>query len=160
MENNTTTAIITPESLLKHWQGHRALTRRVIEAFPEQEFFEFSVGGMRPFSAIVAELLAIAGPGLKQIVTGEATALDEDASKYRSKADALAKWDETTEQLDTYWALLPSARFAESVTLFSEYTSQVIDQILYFIDNEVHHRGQGYAYLRALGIEPPYFWER
>lgn len=160
MENNTTTAIITPESLLKHWQGHRALTRRVIEAFPEQEFFEFSVGGMRPFSAIVAELLAIAGPGLKQIVTGEATALDEDASKYRSKADALAKWDETTEQLDTYWALLPSARFAESVTLFSEYTSPVIDQILYFIDNEVHHRGQGYAYLRALGIEPPYFWER
>lgn len=160
MENNTTTAIITPESLLKHWQGHRALTRRVIEAFPEQEFFEFSVGGMRPFSAIVAELLAIAGPGLKQIVTGEATALDEDTSKYRSKADALAKWDETTEQLDTYWALLPSARFAESVTLFSEYTSPVIDQILYFIDNEVHHRGQGYAYLRALGIEPPYFWER
>jgi uncharacterized damage-inducible protein DinB len=24
----------------------------------------------------------------------------------------------------------------------------------------VHHRGQGYVYLRALGIEPPPFWER
>jgi uncharacterized damage-inducible protein DinB len=29
-----------------------------------------------------------------------------------------------------------------------------------FIDNEVHHRGQGYVYLRALGVEPSPFWER
>jgi uncharacterized damage-inducible protein DinB len=24
----------------------------------------------------------------------------------------------------------------------------------------VHHRGQGYVYLRALGIEPPPFYDR
>ena len=30
----------------------------------------------------------------------------------------------------------------------------------YFVDNEIHHRGQGYVYLRALGIEPPAFWDR
>jgi uncharacterized damage-inducible protein DinB len=34
------------------------------------------------------------------------------------------------------------------------------DLLLYCIDNEIHHRGQGYVYLRALGIEPPPFWER
>jgi uncharacterized damage-inducible protein DinB len=28
------------------------------------------------------------------------------------------------------------------------------------IDNEIHHRGQGYVYLRALGIEPPGFYDR
>ncbi len=160
MNSTTATPIITSESLLKHWQGHRALTRRVIETFPEKELFEFSIGGMRTFSAIATELLAIAGPGLKQIVTGEATELDEDASKLSSKADILAQWDEASTQIDAYWAQLSPARFGESVTLFGEYTAPVIDQILYFIDNEVHHRGQGYAYLRALGIEPPYFWER
>jgi uncharacterized damage-inducible protein DinB len=32
--------------------------------------------------------------------------------------------------------------------------------ILYWIDNEIHHRGQAYVYLRSLGIEPPHFWER
>jgi uncharacterized damage-inducible protein DinB len=32
--------------------------------------------------------------------------------------------------------------------------------LLYIIDNEIHHRGQGYVYLRSLGIEPPHFWER
>ena len=31
---------------------------------------------------------------------------------------------------------------------------------LYLIDNEVHHRGQGYVCLRALGVEPPPFRER
>jgi uncharacterized damage-inducible protein DinB len=36
------------------------------------------------------------------------------------------------------------------------------DQLFTFtmIDNEIHHRGQGYVYLRALGIEPPPFYER
>ncbi|MFC6618771.1 hypothetical protein [Deinococcus radiophilus] len=29
-------AILTPTELLAHWQGHRELTRRVIEAFPEE----------------------------------------------------------------------------------------------------------------------------
>jgi uncharacterized damage-inducible protein DinB len=32
--------------------------------------------------------------------------------------------------------------------------------ILYLVDNEVHHRAQGYVYLRSLGIEPPMFWDR
>jgi uncharacterized damage-inducible protein DinB len=35
-----------------------------------------------------------------------------------------------------------------------------IAMIQYAIDNEIHHRGQGFVYLRALGIEPPHFWER
>jgi uncharacterized damage-inducible protein DinB len=34
---------MTSEQLLEHWQGHRNLTRRVIEAFPEKDLFEFSI---------------------------------------------------------------------------------------------------------------------
>jgi uncharacterized damage-inducible protein DinB len=36
----------------------------------------------------------------------------------------------------------------------------VYDLVLYAIDNEIHHRGRGYVYLRALGIEPPPLYER
>jgi uncharacterized damage-inducible protein DinB len=64
-------------------------TRRVIDAFPDDKLFGFSVGAMRPFGAL---------------------ALD--------------------------------------------------DLILYVIDNEIHHRGQGYVSLRVLGIEPPAFYDR
>jgi len=40
----TTMAEVTVETakdLLKNWQGHRRLTRKVIEAFPEDKLFEF-----------------------------------------------------------------------------------------------------------------------
>jgi len=43
---------------------------------------------------------------------------------------------------------------------FGQYEGKVHDLVLYAIDNEIHHRGQGYVYLRALGIEPPPFYER
>ncbi|NIX38084.1 MAG: damage-inducible protein DinB, partial [Gemmatimonadetes bacterium] len=38
---------ISPDALLDHWQGHRRLTRRVIEAFPDDQLFTHALGGMR-----------------------------------------------------------------------------------------------------------------
>ena len=52
--------VIDASTFLTHWQGHRGLTRRVIAAFPEPELSRFSVGEMRPFSAIALELADIA----------------------------------------------------------------------------------------------------
>jgi uncharacterized damage-inducible protein DinB len=46
------------------------------------------------------------------------------------------------------------------MTAFGQYPGKVYDLVLYVIDNEIHHRGQGYVYLRSLGIEPPPFYER
>jgi uncharacterized iron-regulated protein len=64
MENkmhDTTTLVITPEAMLEQWQGHRRLTRRVIEAFPENELFKYAVGGMRPFGELAMEMIGMAG---------------------------------------------------------------------------------------------------
>jgi uncharacterized damage-inducible protein DinB len=72
----------------------------------------------------------------------------------------LGLWDESTVQLNALWAKIPPERFQETLTAFGQYTGVLHDLILYVIDNEVHHRGQGYVYLRALGIEPPPFYER
>lgn len=52
--------VITSTDLINHWQGHRGLTRRTIEAFPEEAFFKHTIGGMRPFSEMIMELLGIA----------------------------------------------------------------------------------------------------
>ncbi|WP_337967731.1 DinB family protein [uncultured Flavobacterium sp.] len=152
--------VITPEDLLIHWQGHRALTRRVIELFPEKDFFEFSIGGMRTFAKLTDELLAIAVPGLKAIVTKETTPFSEGTEKLIFKAQYLEKWDEATAEINKYWEKLSIEDFNENFNLFGQYEFPVIQNILYFVDNEVHHRGQGYVYLRALGITPPFFWER
>ncbi|HEU4497548.1 MAG TPA: DinB family protein [Flavobacterium sp.] len=157
---STTAQVISKEELLKHWQGHRSLTRRVIELFPEKDFFEFSIGGMRTFSALAAELLAIASPALKAIVSRDASPYEETAGALASKADYLKKWDEATAEINEYWEQLSLEDFSETFNLFGQYNFPIIQSILYFIDNEIHHRGQGYVYLRALGIEPPFFWER
>lgn len=157
---NTIAQVISPEDLLKHWQGHRNLTRRVIEAFPEKEFFEFSIGGMRSFSALTSELLAIGGPALKAIVERKEKPYQESSGNLESKSDYLKKWDEETDEINKYWSKLTIGDFSQTFNLFGQYNSPIVENILYFIDNEIHHRGQGYVYLRALGIEPPHFWER
>ena len=61
---------ISPDALLAHWQGHRRLTRRVIDAFPDDQLFTFSVGSMRPFGALALEMLTMAAPMLRGAATG------------------------------------------------------------------------------------------
>lgn len=152
--------LITRDQLIAHWQGHRSLTRRVIEAFPEEKLFTFSVGGMRPFGEMVKELLGIAVPGAKGIATDKWEELDEDMDVGGSKARLLEAWDQATVELDQWWSKISEERFQDTVVAFGQYEDKVYCTLLYFIDNEIHHRGQGYVYLRALGITPPNFWER
>lgn len=156
----STTHFISSAQLLEHWQGHRNLTRRVIEMFPEKELFDFSIGGMRPFAKLAVELVSIAGPALKGIVEGQVEEFSEEAFQPKTKEELLAKWDSETEVINQYFSQISEERFQETFNLFGQYEFPVYQNILYFVDNEVHHRGQGFVYLRALGIEPPFFWER
>ena len=151
------TPFITPDALLVHWQGHRRLTRRVIDAFPDDKLFTFSVGGMRPFGDLALELLTMASRMVRGIASGDWKMSDREP---RPKAEILRLWDESTEQLNTLWSQIPPERFREQATAFGQWPGIVHNLILYVVDNEIHHRGQGYVYLRALGIEPPPFFER
>jgi len=157
----TPALVITPDALLKHWQAHRGLTRRVIEAFPENELFNYAVGGMRPFSALALEMINMAGPGVRGIATNEWEKFEgSDRTAPKTKEEILGLWDETTEQINTCWPRIPAHRFQEEVNAFGQWKGAGYWILFYFIDNEIHHRGQGYVYLRSLGIEPPPFWDR
>ena len=156
---NTSVTIITPQQLLAHWQGHRGLTRKMIEAFPEDKLFTYSLGGMRPFSELVYELLGMGVPSLKGIATGQWQKWAE-AGKVNTKAELLALWDEATTQINELWPTVPPHRWQEEDVAFGQWPGTGIWLLCYVIDNEIHHRGQGYVYLRSLGIEPPAFWDR
>jgi uncharacterized damage-inducible protein DinB len=150
--------VITPGQLQAHWQGHRRLTRRVIAAFPEDQLFTFSVGGMRPFGALAAEMLGMAVPTLRGILTGEWQ--QYAGSNASSREEVLRLWDETTAEIDALLPTVPVESFQTTMTAFGQWTMPMYELLAYVIDNEIHHRGQGYVYLRALGIEPPPFYER
>jgi len=157
--------IISSEELLKHWQGHRRLTRKVIAALPEDKLFSHAIGGMRPFSEMAVELYQMAGSGIHGMITGEWSQYKDleqfaNNAEPKTKEDILTLWDEITTQIDTMWVKIPISRFQEIDVAFSQYKGTVISFLFYFIDNEVHHRGQGYVYLRSLDIAPPLFWER
>ena len=150
--------IMTSQQFLEHWQGHRALTRRVIDAFPEAQLFNYSLGGMRPFSALAMEFIGMAVPTLNGVISGDWSQYAE--AKATTKAELLRQWDDATAQINELWPKIPAARFQEVDTAFGQWKMAIYDLLLYIRDNEIHHRGQGYVYLRSLGIEPPPFWER
>jgi uncharacterized damage-inducible protein DinB len=155
----------TSDAMLIHWQGHRKLTRKVIEAFPEDKLFNYSIGGMRTFSAMINEIVSIATIGLQDLFKDTPTSLNDlyhqrDELPLTTKEEILNSWDKVTVMINTLWPQIPQESFYEVIKAFGEYEGVTSDIILYWIDNEIHHRAQGYVYLRALGIEPPAFWDR
>ena len=168
MTTNThieTSTFMTVNNLLAQWQGHRRLTRRVIEAFPEEQLFNYSIGGMRTFAEMMKEIIDISGPGIRGIATDnwentggfDRHTLDPE---YQTKAGLLKLWDQGTELIEAYLPQVSKSRFQENIVVFGQYEGEAFSSILYFIDNEIHHRAQGTVYLRSLGIEPPAFWNR
>lgn len=149
---------MAPDALLDHWQGHRRLTRRVIEAFPADQLFTFSLGGMRPFGEMVREFLTMTAPMVRGLLTGQwdkYVRVDLD-----SKEALLARWDQDTALLNDILPKIPPVRYAEQMVAFGTYPGTGYSLAMYVVDNEIHHRAQGYVYLRALGIAPPPFYER
>lgn len=151
-------SVLTPEQVLAHWQGHRRLTRRAIDAFPEDKLLSFSIGGMRPFALLAMECVALT-PIARGVATGQWPAFVPPIAP-ANKAALLAAWDQATDEINAAWPTIPAHRFAEVDKAFGQWENTGIASILYAIDNEIHHRGQGYVYLRALGIEPPAFFDR
>ena len=148
--------LLTPEALLTNFKDVRALTRKVIEAFPEKDLFEFNIANLRPFSAMVQEFIGIIDGIFGEILPEKHQKFLEEKFPTQ-KEDLLALWDRVTARIDQEWQAIED--YTRSVTLYYM-TFSFAQWILYAIENESHHRGQGYTYLRALHIEPPFFWGR
>ncbi|WP_199141664.1 DinB family protein [Pedobacter sp. ASV12] len=170
METQNLTATESPvfassNDILNQWLGHRRLTRRVIEAFPADQLFTHSIGGMRTFAEMIKEIIDISGPGVRGIATdnwdhtGNLDGHVIEAADQNKEA-LLRLFDAGTAEIQTFLPQISTARFQETVVTFGLYEGVVFSSLLYFIDNEIHHRAQGTVYLRSLGIEPPAFWNR
>ena len=155
-------AVVIPyDALLEHWQGHRRVTRRMIQAFPDDALFGFSIGGMRPFSAMALEMIRMASAGMRGLATREwPVVYPKDAPTPSTKSELLRLWDQTTDEIEALWPRIPPLRFQEVDKAFGQWEGVVYGLFLYWIDNEIHHRGQGYVYLRMLGVAPPAFYDR
>jgi uncharacterized damage-inducible protein DinB len=155
--------IMSPDILCDHWQGHRRLTRRLIEAFPEEKFFTYSLGGMRPCAKLVMEMIRLAALGIHGLVTRDWEVSNElkrftEPAMPATQEGILRLWDEVTDLIDDFFEDVQPSRLNDIEVVFGQFETPVYGSMLYWIENEVHHRGQAYVYLRSLGIEPPAFW--
>ncbi|WP_019586449.1 DinB family protein [Deinococcus apachensis] len=151
---------LTPADFLTYWLSHRHLTRRVIEAFPEDQLFTFTAAPpMRPFAEMAWEIHGVTAYTLNGLVTGDWGEPVWDAQPAQTREALLAAWDELSRRIEAELPGVSPTRYAEEQPLaWGPMTGWFA--AIGVVDNEIHHRGQGYVYLRALGITPPDFWAR
>jgi uncharacterized damage-inducible protein DinB len=155
------TAFLTPDALLPYWQGHRRLTRRTIQVFPEDQIFAFApTAPLRTFGAMMSEVVSMIEPTVRGLASGQWHF--SAPPEIKTKEQLLTAWEEADRILAAKWPSIGSPRFLDSdATVSSGLPPQPnADYVLYQIDNEIHHRAQGFIYLRLLGVEPPPFHER
>lgn len=142
-------------------EGNRRLTVRTLQAFPEQDLFSYSAPGMRTAADLFKEIMEVERAFLRGIATGEwvyAATTQEIATKEglleafaALRSQTLAWWEQiTADRLlavedDGFGWAPPSAN---------------LDRVIYGLENEIHHRGQVFVYLRQLGVQPPAFYDR
>ena len=113
--------LLTPEALLTNLKDVRALTRNVIEAFPEKELFEFSVANLRPFSQMVEEFLMITDYIFTEILHEKHTSFCAEGQFPTTKEGILALWDKATEIIDNEWKEIEFKSYPSFKTIIENY---------------------------------------
>lgn len=154
--------LMNQKQLLECLEGNRRLTVRTIEAYPEKELFEFKPAEvLRPFSEMIKEILHI------ELAYVRGIGLDEwnYSPQYKdvaTKPELLNACRETRAETLHVWKNISDERLrtVEKDPFFGAEPQSHFSRLFYALENEIHHRGQGFIYLRLLGIEPPAFYER
>lgn len=162
MQKGVLSTMFSKDELLDVLEGNRRLTIRTIEAFPEKELFNFTAAEpMRPFSKMVKEILDIEWSYIRGIALGQWDWVP-DQFNVKTKNELLSACEKVRKETLELWPRITEERLAtvEKDPFFEAPPTSHLNRLLYCLENEIHHRGQGYVYLRILGIEPPAFYER
>ena len=145
-------------------EDNRRLTNHVANAIIQAGAVDkVLVEGMRPFRELILEILGVE----RFTVRG----LAFDKWEYEALPDNLrtSPIEEVLElgrniraETRKLWPDIPAEEFTKlrpSPTPFIP-EGTAIGRLTYALENEIHHRGQGYVYLRLLGQVPPAFYIR
>ncbi|MFZ5824880.1 MAG: DinB family protein [Bacillota bacterium] len=154
--------LLSPSRLLEIMESNRRLTLRTIEAFPEDALFRYKPAEhLRPFAEMVKEILHLELAYVRGVATGE-WVHEQPYQVVQTKEELLRACGAVREYSLAKWHKVTAERLqaVEPDPFFGGGEGSLFDRLFYAIENEIHHRGQGFAYLRMLSIEPPFFWER
>ena len=145
---------MTKSSFLKYWANVRKLTLRLFDLFPEDRFEYRPVETVRSVAEQFDHILIVELYTRIGMVTGQWSLApfsgERDLSRNRLRDKLYNEHKKTLGLL----GLLAEGQFMRIYdTPFGAISGEII--IYEAIDEEIHHRGNLYTYLRMLGIEPP-----
>lgn len=148
------------------WEEFRlvnGITLRVIEAIPADKIDARPIPNMRTPKELVTHMAETMRGCATGAVQGSITNFEEQEPE---KAAAMKTRDDLVGALKSAWTEADQA--VRSMTETQATTNVqtpwgfnppgwLCVQIIF--DEHLHHRGQLYTYLRALGVEPPFMWD-
>ena len=128
---------------------------RCVQALPADQLDSRPVKNMRTPKELVVHMYTFLRSAPESVLTGSVTMDDKaDLPRIKTKTDLVSFANECWKAADTAFGKITDAQITATVkapwgdTNGSEILGAVTDEYL-------HHRGQLYAYLRQLGVEPP-----
>lgn len=146
------------------WEEFRninGITLRAVESLPKDRIDARPIPGMRSPKELVAHMATM----MKNVIEGVGRGVIRSEEEAESGA-ALKTHDDMVRYLRDCWKAADRAFHATTDAQLAatvktpwgiDFPGHVCVTIVY--DEHLHHRGQLYAYLRALGVEPPFMWD-
>jgi len=146
------------------WEEMRlvnGITLRVIDAIPADKIDTRPIRDMRTPKELVAHMAETMRSCAVGATKGK-IATDENAEKgvgLETRQDLTKVMSDAWKTADAAVRSLTEAQATAAVETPWNFTPPAWVCIQIIADEHLHHRGQLYAYLRALGVEPPFMWD-
>ncbi len=144
-----------------HMRTINGITMRAIQAIPKDQIDSRPVRDMRTPKELVAHMYAAMNSIAEGIVKGSIAPEEkmESGAAIKSHDDLVRFASDCWKSADKAVRSLTDAQIGATVKTpwGMDFPGFVCVNIIY--DEHLHHRGQLYAYLRQMGIEPPFMWD-
>ena len=150
------------DRMMNRLRTRHGIALRLIEALPEDKLHSNPIPNMRTPAQLVVHLYGMA---IREMIEGtqrgEIREIDEAAivKGIRTKADLVKFARESFDAAAKAASSITDAQLAGNVKTAWGSTPPGAAMIEAVNDEFYHHRGQLYAYARALGVAPPDMWD-
>lgn len=145
------------------WEEMRlvnGITLRAIDAIPEDKIDSRPIQNMRTPKELVAHMAETMRCVAVGTTKGKITP-DENADKgvgLATRQDLTKAMSDAWKAADAAVQSLTEAQATAAIETPWNFSPPAWMCIQIIADEHLHHRGQLYAYLRAMGVEPPFMW--
>ena len=146
--------------LMEGLRLHVGVSLRTVAAIPQSKLDANPVSNMRTPKELALHAFTYMRGVPKGILKGRLTAEDcaEPVDRIQN-VDQLVAWcTESWNSMQEDFEKITDAQLGKMIDTYwgKPFPGHFLIPIVY--DEHLHHRGQLYAYLRALGAEPPFLW--